>query len=55
MLIDKSGRGQAFEENQQILVAYRVVIFWIRAMHQDVSRRRRINLPPTRFSAFTTL
>jgi hypothetical protein len=29
MLIDKSGRGQAFEENQQIIVAYRVVIFWI--------------------------
>jgi hypothetical protein len=29
MIIDKSGRGQAFEENQQIIVAYRVVIFWI--------------------------
>ncbi len=29
MIIDKSRRGQAFEENQQIIVAYRVVIFWI--------------------------
>lgn len=37
MLIDKSGRDQTFEENQQIIVAYRVVIFWIWAMHQDVS------------------
>jgi hypothetical protein len=29
MFIDKSGKGQAFEENQQMIVAYRVVIFWI--------------------------
>jgi hypothetical protein len=27
MLIDKSGRGQAFEENQQIIVAYRLSFF----------------------------
>lgn len=34
--IDRNGGGQTFEEDQQVIIFYKVVIFWIWTMGQTI-------------------